>query len=170
LGGYLAYRVQVLIVWIVIGAASCGSPVYYDIPRENRPAFQSGDQFFYKADTGEADTFEVSLQQNYDVRDKQYHYEKLFLKFTLLRNGRAENEILEIDQSIGGVVIRGAMTHTEKLDSYILASGKEIYTVSHFVMDEASVTGIREVYYHYRYGIVKYIRSGGRSMDLQLHQ
>jgi hypothetical protein len=59
------------------------------------------------------------------------------------------------------------MSFSEKLDSFVLENGREIYAVNHFVSDEASGAGISDVYYHYRYGIVKYIRSGGQSMNLQ---
>lgn len=165
--GY-SVSMKVLIVLLMMGAIACGEPIYYDIPKENRPVFHSGDQFIYKANTGEVDTLEVSLQQDYEVRDKRYHYEELLVKFTLLRNGIPENEILNIEQTITGIIIRGSMSLTEKLDSFVLESGKEIYAVNHFVSDEGSGSEITDVYYHYRYGIVKYIRSGGQSMDLQL--
>jgi hypothetical protein len=162
---------RVLLIVTVTGVVACEPDIFYDIPPENRPVFKSGDLFYYTSAAGTEETLETHFDQYYRNSDKRYNYEELDIAYIRVKQAAEPVVLLRVNQGTGytGEVISTdeAMTLVEKLERYVDLNGSEFNYVYHFIYPEAGASDIKEVYYHYRFGILKYEYGDGRTMTMK---
>jgi hypothetical protein len=163
----------ILIMCIILCVISCDNDVYYDIPKENLPSFVTNSKMIFVSKSAPPDTFLVNIRFDYVLSDKHNNYQEILINYYSIKQNQPEDaRLLFIHQNTTGVYITNQgnpLSNIQTLDTFQLVNGEEIKNVLVKGSSDQYVKEIKELYYHYQYGVVKYVRKNGTAYELDLH-
>jgi len=162
-----------ILISVVLILSSCDKPVYYDIPKREKPLLKDKDTVvFIDKENQMLDTFLIKRTDEYQIYDKNYYYENILVWYKKMGKSTSEKNIfiqqgtttrISVDGNYFPTIYKPA---THEYGNTININGIDYQSV--FIQSTTSFPDSlpNTVYYSYKYGIIRYDFSDGRCYEL----
>jgi hypothetical protein len=161
-------------ILVILYFAGCVKDEYYNIPENERPIYQNGDELIYKSNTGKFDTLFITEKTNsYDIHDNRYYHEYISLNFV---KSKQKDSFGSLNQRLNSISLswEGVYFNTGKLQNFNLSTitinnkkYDNTYQFSEFIYYPSSGNNkIKTIYYNQKYCVIKYQYSNGETWEL----